>query len=166
MSEEGGFGEIPDGGPGMPVPDGEGDRGARGVDCERRLQEAERRAEELSARVEELEDQLEKAGRDLEESRRRREVERLLTDAGALDVEAAALLVERTVEGQSEPDLAGAVRELRRNKPALFRASGASAMSGRVEGCGGELEELAEHAAATGDRRQLLRYLRLRRGRG
>ncbi|MEM9417484.1 MAG: hypothetical protein AAGA25_00335 [Planctomycetota bacterium] len=66
-----------------------------------------------------------------------------------------------------EPDVDAAVSELRRQKPYLFRQrrrSTDSAMAPRVELPAAE-EKAAERAAATGDRRDLLDYLRLRRTR-
>jgi hypothetical protein len=66
----------------------------------------------------------------------------------------------------AQPDVELAVEELRRSKPYLFRrrAALAGAMPARSRGAGAQsTDEAAETAAASGDRRDLLNYLRLRR---
>jgi len=123
------------------------------------------------ARVTELEGKLAAAERSLGESRealdaaeRRREIERELARQGALDIETAALLTETAVAGMDKADAKTAIGELKRSKPFLFRAPArASAMSGAVEAESG-LESAAAAARESGDRRALLRYLRMRRG--
>ena len=66
-----------------------------------------------------------------------------------------------------EPDVRLAVEDLRRHKPYLFRHASpdeAGAMSPRRELDGHDpAEHAAEEAARTGDRRDLLRYLRMKR---
>jgi hypothetical protein len=85
-----------------------------------------------------------------------------------VDVEVARLLTQAAVEAMEQPDVAAAIDELRRRKPYLFRQRRrpeASAMPARSHTAAGasRANDAAEAAAATGDRRDLLRYLRLRR---
>jgi len=96
---------------------------------------------------------------------RRQKVDALLSDAEAVDFEVARLLTEAAVEAMDEPDVAIVVEELRRSKPYLFRRRdvGASAMGPKSRHVVEHCDEAAAVAAQTGDRRDLLRYLRLRR---
>jgi hypothetical protein len=127
----------------------------------------------LEARVAELEGKLAEcerllaAGREaLDASERKRRIERELAEEGAVDLETAALLTEAAVTGMPEPDIAAAVSELRRRKPFLFRREAArSAMGAEAGPEEPGLEEAAGAARASGDRRALLGYLRMRRGR-
>jgi len=138
----------------------------RAEQAEARAEEAEARAAQLEAEVSRLESALAEAQAEASGAELKRRIDRELASARAIDLETAALLTEAAVAGMDEPDVAGAVAELRRRKPFLFgRGFGASAM-GAMGGGGadGELDELAEHVKATGDKRALLRYLRLRRG--
>jgi hypothetical protein len=131
----------------------------------------------LQRRIAELEAELAKAEARLSAQSERITLERELTAAGVVDLETGVALAERLLEGGDEDDPARAVARLRARKPFLFpdggtvqevssRASSrASAMSGDFAGStGGGLDEIADTARATGDRRELLRYLRGRRG--
>ena len=138
--------------------------------------EWKRRAETAEARVEELEEQvgvlkarsveLESA---LSTSEQRRQIDRHLSQAEAVDVETAALLTEAAVAGMDEPDVARAVAELRDRKPFLFgrrerMGSGMSAFGSVGDPVVDELDRAAIEARESGDKRTLLRYLRMRRG--
>jgi len=135
------------------------------------------RALEAEAKARELEESLEACRSESAELREslasvegRREMERALLDEQAVDLESALLLTEAAVAEMEEPDVRAAVAELRRRKPFLFaggRGSAAGAMSGSAGAPGsergGELAKAAVDARLSGDRRALLRYLRLRR---
>jgi hypothetical protein len=100
---------------------------------------------------------------------RRAEIERELAAAGAIDLEITAPLVERAVSAMDEPDIAAAVREVKAGKGFLFRAVAgggvrSAAMAGEPARAGLGLEDLASDARTSGDRGDLLRYLRARRG--
>ncbi len=128
--------------------------------------DADARAAELEAQLADLRAQLDATRRQAADADRARELQRLLVQARALDLDAATLLIQRDIADTPEPDLAAAVRDLRRRKPHLFRpAALPTSMSPRLApaGAGDNPEELAELAATTGDRRALLRYLRARR---
>lgn len=120
----------------------------------------------LEGKLREAEGELAKAREALGVSERTRAIERELAREGAVDVETAALLTEAAVAGMEKADVAAAVGELKRAKPFLFRAAAGrgSAMAGEPGEGGGELEEAAAVARETGDRRVLLRYLRMKRG--
>ena len=126
---------------------------------------------DATARIGELEGKLAATERSLVEARealdaaeRKRTIDRELVRQGAIDVETAALLTEAAVSGMEKKDVKGAVAELRRGKPYLFHvATRASAMGG-VPSEVSPLEDAAAEARESGDRRALLRYLRMRRG--
>lgn len=135
------------------------------------------REAELVARVAELEAALERAQRELAHRDRQEALERELTGLGVVDLEIGVALAERILENGDEPDAERAAARLRARKPFLFAERGAesparrasSAMAVGAVGAVGDgryadLEELADGARATGDRRELLRYLRARRG--
>lgn len=133
----------------------------------RRAEQAEERVLQLENELAELEQTLSETRAALDDAERRSEIERQLVEADAVDLETARLLTEASVGQMGEADVSEAVAELKRTKPFLFKKaarSQASAMSGALE-CGrcDELQNAAESARATGDRRTLLRYLRLRR---
>ena len=133
----------------------------------RRAEQAEARVAELESEVSRLESALAEAEAASSGAELKRRIDRELASARAIDLETAALLTEAAVAGLDDPDVAAAVAELRRRKPFLFgRGFGATAMGAIGDGGGadGELADLAEQAKTTGDKRALLRYLRLRRG--
>ena len=82
-------------------------------------------------------------------------------------MDAARLLTEAAVQSMDEPDVAEAVQDLRRHKPFLFypdaSAAEGLALAPQIEGADDPLARAAEQAQHSGDRRDLLRYLRLRR---
>ena len=97
---------------------------------------------------------------------RRQKIDAHLAGSDVVDLEVARLLTEAAVTQMDEPDVALAVKDLRRDKPYLFRPhkpTGAAAMGERFDF--DPLPDQADSAtrAAAGDRRALDRYLRLRR---
>ncbi len=99
---------------------------------------------------------------------RRQRIDALLAESDAVDIEVARLLTETAVATMDEPDLQRAVDDLRRDKPYLFRrqsAAGASAMPARSDDAPPPTQAAAQQALATGNRRDLLRYLRMKRQR-
>lgn len=138
----------------------------------RRAQAAEQQLEDLQAKFAEAQSSLRETQRQLEHVERRQRIDELLMESDAVDLEAARLLTEIAVEsagGGAKADLGAAVAQLKERKPYLFRR-GAGAPGGamsprqrRSEG-GRDLNEAASSAITSGNRRDLLRYLRLRRG--
>lgn len=133
----------------------------------KRAQAAEQQVGELQNKLKDAQDELGKTQRTIAQLERRQKIDALLADADAVDFEVARLLTEAAVEVMEEPDVATAIEELRRGKPYLFRhraAPSAGAMPARARGHDSSTTmEAAQVAAASGDRRDLLRYLRLRR---
>lgn len=187
-----GAGDGGSGGPGGGGAGGDGSRsvreGAGVLECRRRAEAAEARAAELEVRIGELEGALAASERALEQAQaaaataeRRREGERLLSEAQALDVETGLMLVESMLARGDCECPREAVERLRQDKAFLFAPatvepaparggmSGMSAMGAPDAGVDrflDELEDVASRARESGDRRELLRYLRLRRGAG
>jgi hypothetical protein len=136
----------------------------RAQSAEQSLEDVQRELQAKSQRVMELEETI-------AELERRSAIDQLLIEAEAIDLEAARLLTESAVRQMDESDVAEAVAELKRAKPFLFRQRkpSASNMSARIDGANGAhaasdaIEHAAAEAHATGDRTDLLRYLRLRR---
>ena len=132
----------------------------------KRAQAAEQQLNELNERFEQLHGELRKAQQTVTHLERRQHIDALLADADAIDLDTARLLTERAVEQMSEPDVRLAVDDLLHTKPYLFRqrhVSSSGAMAGRDHADGASAEQAAERAVNSGDRRDLLDYLRLRR---
>jgi len=135
-----------------------------------RAEEAEERLAACEARVSELETELASANDAVVSTQRRGEIERELTAARAVDLETACLLTEATIGEMDEPDVAVAVRELKARKPFLFSCSthgkqmGSSMSVQSSHSVGDGLGQMASSARSSGDRNELLRYLRARRG--
>lgn len=132
----------------------------------KRAQAAEQQLAAAQERLDQMRAQLDEAQDAVTALERRQKIDALLADAEAVDLEAARLLTEAAVADMTEPDVAAAVADLRRHKPYLFRrrGSGALTQAARPAAEASDDAQLAAHqAAATGDRRDLLRYLRLRR---
>jgi len=128
------------------------------------------RVDELLAEVAALRGELADAKSAAEKAGRRAEIEGVLTAAGAIDLEITTPLVEDVLGSMENGDVGKAVREVRASKRFLFRATGGggsgrgSVMAGQPAGGGVGLEDLAGDAKSSGDRSDLLRYLRARRG--
>ena len=138
-----------------------------------RAQEAEEKVEGLEARVVELEGELSSANSAVKTVERRGEIDRELVAAKAVDLETARLLTEATIGEMDSPDVAIAVRELCDRKPFLFACkkhgvhgtnAGLAMGPAAVRRGDDELETMASSARSSGDRSELLRYLRVRRG--
>ena len=132
----------------------------------RRAQHAEQQLEALQGEYEQVRHELEQTRCQLDAAERRRRIDQLLIESEAIDLEAARLLTEAAVEQMDGADVDEAVAQLRQRKPYLFRRTQPSSggpLSPRLREPAVELDEAAATAVASGDRRDLLRYLRLRR---
>ena len=133
----------------------------------KRAQTAEQQLERLNEELRETGVKLDEAKQTITGLERRQQADALLMDAEAIDLEAARLLTEQAVLMMDDPDIKMAVDDLRRHKPYLFRRRldpDHSAMAPAIHSTGHDpAEQAAQNAARTGDRRDLLRYLRLRR---
>lgn len=134
----------------------------------KRAQSAEQALEQLQSRVDNMALALSDNEQTIASLERRQRIDELLNDADAVDLEAARLLTEVAVTQMEDQDVAVAVEDLRRHKPYLFRQRRESAqamgLAPHDSADGSPLDHAAEQAVASGDRRDLLRYLRLRRG--
>ncbi len=126
----------------------------------------EQKIAELEAALTAAKSQIEesKAARAAEE--RRRAVDAAV--AGAVDAETARILVEHALGkgelGDVNAAAANIVADLKRRKPFLFAPPGASgAAAPATRPADTDLRDAAERAAHTGDRRELLRYMRAKR---
>ena len=134
-----------------------------------RAEEAEEKLAVCEARIGELEGELSSANEAVVSTQRRGDIERELTAARAVDFETACLLTEATIGEMDEPDVAVAVRELKARKPFLFSCAtkgmtGGAVMSSQMGSGSNGLGRMASSARSSGDRNELLRYLRARRG--
>lgn len=135
----------------------------------RRAQQAEQRLGDLERELGELRSAYAASQETITALERRERIDALLTESGTIDLEAARLLTEVAVAGMEEPDVSAAVADLRRHKPYLFDRGGVglpSAMGPREpEHAPDPAADAADQARTSGDRRDLLRYLRMRRNR-
>lgn len=132
----------------------------------KRAQAAEQQIESLEGEVNHTQQQLHEAQQCITALERRQRIDELLIEARATDLEAARLLTEVAVQQMEEPDVAMAVDDLRRHKPYLFCTTNnerRSTMAAHVDEQHMTAQSAAQQAANSGDRRDLLRYLRLRR---
>lgn len=131
----------------------------------KRAQSAEQELATLQTKLADSQTELAQLRDAVSTMERRQKIDALLADAEAVDFDVARLLTEAAVEAMDEPDVQLAIEELRRSKPYLFtaRRTAASAMGARRYHDTGQAELAADAAARSGDRRDLLRYLRLRR---
>ena len=134
---------------------------------------AAQRASALERRVVELEAELRSAREALMKAELRTEMDAALIGARSLDLETGRLVLEHELGQMDEPDVEAALARVQASKPFLFAGdggarggSGSTAMAAGVDaaGAGADLERLAAGIRETGDRRELMRYLRLRRG--
>ena len=133
---------------------------------------AAERVSALEQRVVELESELRSAREALRKSELRTEIDAALIGAGALDLETGRLVLEHELELMDEPDVEAALARAQAGKPFLFAGasgrggSGSTAMAAGLPPSGAreDLDALAAGVRETGDRRELMRYLRMRRG--
>lgn len=133
------------------------------------------RADALEKRVRELEEALGKATEEARallessrESERASKIELELVRAGAIDATTAAVLIReaqrRLPEGE-ERDVRELVAELRRRAPYLFREGAMPSLVGAPEGqAPSASDDAAERARRTGSGKDVLAYMRARRG--
>ncbi len=134
----------------------------------KRAQAAESCLEDARAQLARNEEELRRSEAMIASLQRRLEIDEALVRHDALDLEAARLLVTHVLEEGAAEDVPSAVAEVERRKPALFRRPRSAAAQAARDGDGisphrDHLAQCATVAAATGSRRDVLRYLRLRR---
>jgi len=128
--------------------------------------DAQQQLRSLVETVQTLREQLDALRREAAGATIAHAVSEALRAGGVLDPAAARPLLEALLPSTPQPaDIAAAIKLLRTRRPGLFRAAAASAMSARVETDqpADTAARAAHDARATGSRRSLLEYLRLRR---
>lgn len=130
---------------------------------------AEQQALAMADRLAAVEAAAEDLRRMVGEGERARQIDRELLIAGVVDLDAARTLVE--AHASDGATVLEAVSRVRERRPLLFAARGrggvrATSLPVTEREGDGTLGEVAEAARETGDRRLLLRYLRMRRGLG
>lgn len=130
---------------------------------------AEQQALAMADRLAAVEAAAEDLRRMVGEGERARQIDRELLIAGVVDLDAARTLVE--AHASDGATVLEAVSRVRERRPLLFASRGrggvrATSLPVTEREGDGTLGEVAEAARETGDRRLLLRYLRMRRGLG
>ena len=140
---------------------------AEAIRYRKRAQVAEQQLTALQHRLDAAQQRCEVAEQTITGLERRQKIDALLAEADAIDLDAARLLTEAAVQAMSEPDVAEAVADLRRHKPYLFHPQtdslGGLALAPGPDEQDDPMARAAQEAQHSGDRRDLLRYLRLRR---
>jgi hypothetical protein len=136
----------------------------------KRAQSAEKRIDELAGQLAEAKAEAKKTAVKLSGIQVEQELIRKLTAAGTIDLEAAMLIAKARIESQTEVDMDGMIKQLRKDKQYLFAgtdgtltAKKTAGAKERMEGNGTVLERAAKKAATTGSRTDLQEYLKLRR---
>ena len=135
----------------------------------KRAQAAEATLEEVKAQLAHNEEQIRRSDAMIAALERRVAIDEALVESDAVDLDAARLLVEQSIAGGEAKDIDGAVAELQRRKPLMFRRRkfAATALAAReTNGHTPHREQLvraAAEASSSGHRMDVLRYLRLRR---
>ncbi|GAB4522071.1 MAG: hypothetical protein Tsb0013_24970 [Phycisphaerales bacterium] len=158
-------GDLLSGGPSVGA--GDGDSGSGGVVAPGEVRTA---PAQLAARIGELERRLADAQRELQAGALERRIDAALATHGVIDAEVGRVLVTSELEQRPELDVEEAVASLKSRKPFLFGERGAGLSSGAAYAPGGQgmgeeeaLASIRQAASSTGDRGELLRYLRARR---
>ena len=151
----------------------------RAQQAENRLQNQEQQLRELQAHHEthkeelaSIESQRDEARYQLTVTENRLASERMLSEAGAIDLEAASLLLSKRMDFGEPFDaesLARNTEQLLLDKPFLRKGHGAAlppkTAGARLPGTSAtaQLTEAAERAIGSGNRKDIVEYLRLRR---
>ncbi len=141
------------------------------------------RVASLQSELTQLQQQLHEARQTVRDLDRKRKIDALLAESDAVDLSTVRLLTEAAIVDMDEPDLKLVIADLRRSKPFLFRGRRSSNSSSnptdsantsptpravaqglRITPPPLQAQQAAQQAIATGSRRDVLRYLRLRRG--
>jgi hypothetical protein len=136
----------------------------------KRAQSAEKRIEELAEQLADAKAEAKTTAEKLNSSQIEQELIRKLAAAGAVDMETAVMIAKARIEGETEVDMDGMIKQLRKDKQYLFSGTGGTVTAKKTAGAkerleGGRtvLERAAKKAATTGSRTDLQEYLKLRR---
>jgi hypothetical protein len=140
----------------------------------KRAQSAERRSEQLAEQLNQAKQQITEMSEQVNSLQFEQRLGGKLVSAGAVDIEAAMLLAKAKIEEDLQADMDGVIEQLKKDKQYLFadKANGYMASS-KTAGAKDRLGDVpnavsaaAKKAAATGNRTDLQKYLRLRRSFG
>ena len=136
----------------------------------KRAKSAEKKIEALAEQLAEAKAEAKKTAEQLSSTQVEQKLVRELAAAGAVDLETAVLIAKAKMEGETEADIDGVIRQLKKEKQYLFASASrtvtATKTAGakeRMEGSQAVLERAAKKAATTGNRTDLQEYLKLRR---
>jgi len=133
----------------------------------KRAQGAEQKMKHLQDQLEQLQNRLNEADQTIVSLERRHKIDAMLTESQVVDLETARLLTEHTVSMMDEPDIKTAVDDLRKHKPFLFHKPQSNISSTMTANVDAEhdyrLDQAAGKAINSGDRCDLLQYLRMKR---
>jgi uncharacterized coiled-coil protein SlyX len=144
---------------------------AESIRYRRRAQGAEKKVEELSEQLAAAQTEAARMSEQLSALQKEQELMRRLAVAGTKDLETAVLIAKARMEGSEKADLDGVIEGLKREKQYLFvENSGGVATSAKTAGAKERvrsgrvvLETAAKKAATTGNRADMLEYLKRRR---
>lgn len=134
-------------------------------DWQQRAESAETALAQIAAKLADVEQTATDLHSAIESQRLARLVDVSLVRAGASDLDAARDALSLSADANAS-QIEDAITRLRSQRPGLFAAAGSGVQGELRSRAGGvitEAQQAADAAKSTGDRRQLLRYLRLRR---
>jgi len=137
----------------------------------KRAQSAEKKVEALAEQLAEARSKAERIAGQLSSIQVEGELMRKLAAAGTVDLEAAVLVAKARIKGETDADLDGVIKQLKREKRYLFAdhtdgittAKKTAGAKDRTQNSRTTLERAAKKAATTGNRADLQEYLKLRR---
>jgi hypothetical protein len=144
---------------------------AESIRYRRRAQSAEKQVEDLNEQLAQAKSATAKLSEQISEIRLEQNLMSKLSAAGAMDLEAAVLIAKTKISSDNNADVDGVIEQLKKEKQYLFchRNDEATAIKktagakDRLQNSQTVLERAAKKAAATGSRKDLQEYLKMRR---
>jgi len=143
---------------------------AESIRYRKRAQSAEKKIETLAEQLAQAKSRACEMAEELSRIRVEQKLTHKLTAAGAVDLETAVLIAKAKIEAETEADLDGAIKQLKKEKQYLFAGTNTAATAKKTAGAKDRvqnsqtiLERAAKKAAMTGNRTDLQEYLKLRR---
>jgi len=143
---------------------------AESIRYRKRAQSAEKKIETLAEQLAQANSQVSEMAKELSSIRVEQKLTHKLAAAGAVDLETAMLIAKAKIEAETEADLDGVIKQLKKEKQYLFAGTSTAATAKKTAGAKDRmqnsqtiLERAAKKAATTGNRTDLQEYLKLRR---
>lgn len=143
---------------------------AESIRYRKRAQSAEKKLEFLTEQLAQAQAQTAKMSEQLSGVQTEQKLTRQLAAAGAVDLETAVLIAQARMQGQTEADVTGVIKQLKEEKQYLFGGTTPGMTPTKTAGVRNRLtsnetilERAAKKAATSGSRADLHEYLRLRR---